>query len=222
MAEVFTAFIGAATQHLDIAVYGFRLVNGSLTDQVVGAVKAVAGRGVSIRLAYDRVQGAADDVTLKAFPGAGGDPAPVGIHTFLQAARFPASVQVRAVEEEAIDPGHEIMHQKYMVGIQDNNMLVITGAANLTAAYEQDFADLWSAQKLAGTDVGDAGTTVNGTQIGYSFAPGEGVPTEDDIAGLMAAATIRIKVASMVISSGKILQALANQLNVGLGRGGHL
>jgi phosphatidylserine/phosphatidylglycerophosphate/cardiolipin synthase-like enzyme len=238
VAEVFTAFIGAATQQLDIAIYDFRLLDGPLTDQIVGAVKAAAGRGVSVRLAYDRVQGAADDVTLKAFADAGGDPAPVGTHTFFQAARFPASVQVRAIEEEAIDPGHQIMHQKYMVrdpgtpgtavlmgsanfttdawGIQDNNVLVVTGAADLTAAYEQDFADLWSAQKLAGTGAGDAGSTkVNGTQIGYSFAPGEGVPTEDDIAGLIAGATTRIKVASMVISSGKILQALANQLNAG-------
>jgi phosphatidylserine/phosphatidylglycerophosphate/cardiolipin synthase-like enzyme len=238
VAEVFTAFIGAATQQLDIAIYDFRLLDGPLTDQIMGAVKAAAARGVSVRLAYDRVQGAADDVTLKAFGAAGGDPAPVGTHTFLQAARFPASVQVRAIEEEAIDPGHQIMHQKYMVrdpgtpgtavlmgsanfttdawGIQDNNVLVITGAADLTAAYEQDFADLWSAQKLAGTGVGDAGsTTVNGTQIEYSFAPGEGVPTEDDIAGLIAGAATRIKVASMVISSGKILQALANQLNAG-------
>ena len=98
MAEVFTAFIGAATQ-LDIAIYDFRLLDGPLTDQIVGAVKAAAARGVSVRLAYDRVQGAADDVTLKAFGAAGGDPAPVGTHTFLQAARLPASVQVRAIEE---------------------------------------------------------------------------------------------------------------------------
>jgi phosphatidylserine/phosphatidylglycerophosphate/cardiolipin synthase-like enzyme len=238
VAGVFTAFIGAATQQLDIAIYDFRLLDGPLTDQIVGAVKAAAGRGVSVRLAYDRVQGAADDATLKAFADAGSDPAPVGTHAFLQAARFPAGVQVRAIEEEAIDPGHQIMHQKYMVrdpgtpgtavlmgsanfttdawGIQDNNVLVITGAADLTAAYEQDFADLWSAQKLAGTGAGDAGsTTVNDTQIGYSFAPGEGVPTEEDIAALIAGATTRIRVASMVISSPKILQVLADQLDAG-------
>jgi hypothetical protein len=41
----------------------------------VGAVKAAAERGVSIRLAYDRVQGATGDATLKAFADAGGDPA---------------------------------------------------------------------------------------------------------------------------------------------------
>jgi hypothetical protein len=71
VAEVFTAFIGPATQQLDIAIYDFRLIDGPLTDQIVGAVEAAAGREVSVRLAYDRVQGAADDVTLKAFADAG-------------------------------------------------------------------------------------------------------------------------------------------------------
>jgi phosphatidylserine/phosphatidylglycerophosphate/cardiolipin synthase-like enzyme len=102
-------------------------------------------------------------------------------------------------------------------GIQDNNVLVISGAVDLAAAYEQDFDDLWSAQRLAGTGAGDAGSvTVNGTQIGYSFAPGEGIPTEEDIAGLIAGAATRIRVASMVISSGKILQALADRIAAGL------
>jgi phosphatidylserine/phosphatidylglycerophosphate/cardiolipin synthase-like enzyme len=239
VAQVWTGFIGGAAQQLDIAIYDFRLLDGPLTDQVVAAVKAAAGRGVRIRLAYDKVQGAADAPTLKAFADAGGDPAPAGTHVFLQTAQFPASVQVQAIEEEAIDPGHQIMHQKYMVrdpgtpgaavlmgsanfttdawGIQDNNVLVITGATDLAAAYEQDFTDLWNAQKLAGTGAGDAGaTTINGIQIGYSFAPGEGASTEDDIAALIAGATTRIRVASMVISSPKILQALVDQLNAGL------
>jgi phosphatidylserine/phosphatidylglycerophosphate/cardiolipin synthase-like enzyme len=237
-AGAFAGFIGGATASLDIAIYDFRLLAGALTDQFVGAVRAAAERGVSVRLAYDKTQETADDVTLKAFGDAGGDPAPVGTHIFLAAAGFPAGVQVRAIQEEAIDPGHQIMHQKYMVrdagtsaaavlmgsanfttdawGIQDNNVLVITGAADLAAAYEQDFTELWDTQRLAGTGAGDAGSvTVSGINIGYSFAPGEGRATEADIAAVVAAATTRIRVASMVLSSPKILQALANQINAG-------
>jgi hypothetical protein len=60
----------------------------------------------------------------------------------------------------------------------------------------------------------DRDAAATAPQIGYSFGPGEGVPTEDDIAALIAGATTRIKVASMVIS-GKILQALADQLDAG-------
>lgn len=130
------------------------------------------------------------------------------------------------------------MHNKYMVrdaatpaaavlmgsanfttdawGIQDNNVLVITGTPDLAAAYERDFADLWQTQRLAGSGKTDVGTvTVNGMSIGYSFAPGEGKATESAIAAAVSAATSRVKIASMVISSPKILQALAGQIAAG-------
>jgi len=239
VADVFTGFIGQATAGLDIAIYDFRLLDGALTEQIVGAVQAAAGRGVAVRLAYDRTRQPADGTTLKAFADAGGDPAPVGTHTFIEAAAFPAGVEVKPIQEEAIDPGHQIMHQKYIVrdpgtpaaavlmgsanfttdawGIQDNNVLVITGEPNLAAAYEQDFTDLWSTAVLAGTGAGDAGrVTISGLGVEYSFAPGEGRGTEDAIAGLIASATTRIRVASMVISSPKILQALADKIDAGL------
>jgi len=101
-------------------------------------------------------------------------------------------------------------------GIQDNNVLVITGSAELAAAYERDFTDLWNAQKLAGTGAGDKGSvTVSGIDIGYSFAPGEGKATETAIAAAVSAAATRVRIASMVISSPKILQALADQITAG-------
>jgi phosphatidylserine/phosphatidylglycerophosphate/cardiolipin synthase-like enzyme len=37
----FTAFIGPATQQLDIAIYDFRLIDGPLTDQIVGATTRI-------------------------------------------------------------------------------------------------------------------------------------------------------------------------------------
>lgn len=242
-ADVFAGFIEGATASLDIAIYDFRLLPGPLTATIVDAVRDAAGRGVAVRLAYDKTQEAGDDVTLKAFGDAGGDPAPAGTHLFLarafggQAAPVP-NVQVRAITEEAIDPGHQIMHQKYMVrdagtpaaavlmgsanfttdawGIQDNNVLVITGAGDLAAAYERDFTDLWATQKLAGTGQGDAGdVTIGGVAIGYSFPPGEGTATESAIAALVSGAATRIRIASMVLSSPKILQALADQIAAG-------
>jgi phosphatidylserine/phosphatidylglycerophosphate/cardiolipin synthase-like enzyme len=238
VAQVLAGFIDKATASLDIAIYDFRLLPGALTGQIVDAVRAAAHRGVTVRLAYDKTVEAGDGATLKAFGDAGGDPAPAGTHTFIAAARLPASVQVRPVTEEAIDPGHQIMHQKYMVrdagtpeaavltgsanfttdawGIQDNNVLVIAGAPDLATAYEQDFAGLWATQKLAGTGAGDAGSLRLGdVNVGYSFAPGEGRITEADIAAVVSAGS-RIRVASMVISSPKILRALADKIAAGL------
>ena len=237
-AGAFTAFIGGATQGLDIAIYDFRLLPGPLEDEFLGAIRAAARRGVSVRLAYDKSAESSEETGLKAFGGAGGDPAPVGTHTFLARAQFPANVEVRPILEEAIDPGTQIMHNKYMVrdagtpaaavlmgsanfttdawGIQDNNVLVITGTTDLATAYERDFTDLWTTQRLTGTGKADIGSvTVSGIDIGYSFAPGEGKATESAIAAAVSAAATRIRIASMVISSPKILQALAGQITAG-------
>lgn len=239
VAQVLASFIGEATAVLDIAIYDFRLLDGALTQRLVDAVTAAVQRNVAVRIAYDRAQEAADATALKAFADAGGDPAPTGTHTFLGEAGFPAEVQLQPVREEAIDPGHQIMHQKYMVrdpgtanaavlmgsanfttdawGIQDNNMVIVTGSQELAAAYEQDFTDLWTTARLAGTGAGDTRTvTVAGTGVTCSFAPGDGTLTENAIASLIAGATSRIRLASMVISSGKILQALASRIEAGI------
>ena len=67
-----------------------------------------------------------------------------------------------------------------------------------------------------GTGTGEAGdVTIGGIAIGYSFAPGEGRATETAIAALVAGATRRIRVASMVLSSPKIMQALLGQITAG-------
>ncbi len=119
-AEIFAGFIEGATASLDIAIYDFRLLPGALTDRITGAVRDAAGRGVTVRLAYDKTQETGDSATLKAFGDAGGDPAPTGTHLFLarafgEHAALPPNVQVRPILEEAIAPGDQIMHQKYIV-----------------------------------------------------------------------------------------------------------
>jgi len=102
-------------------------------------------------------------------------------------------------------------------GIQDNNILVITSTPALAAVYEQDFTDLWTTQRLAHTGTGDiGGLEIGGASVAYSFAPGEGSATEEALAELIRSAGTRIRVASMVVSSGKVLQALADQIDAGL------
>ena len=239
VAALFVDFIAGATTSLDIAIYDFRLLDGELTDRIVDAVATAVGRGVSVRLAYDLHSQDTDDPTLKAFGDAGGDPAPTGTHTFVQTVGFPARVQTRPIMEEAIDPGHQIMHQKYIVrdagssdaavlmgsanfttdawGIQENNLLIISAAPDLAASYETDFVDLWTTGRISGTGQGDTGRlSVGPVGIAYYFAPGEGAVIETVLADLIASARQRIRVASMVLSSGPILQALVNQINAGL------
>src|SRR6266702_2908579 len=105
-ADIFAGFIEGAAASLDIAIYDFRLLPGALTDKIVSAVRDAAGRGVTVRLAYDKTLQTGDDATLKAFGDAGADPAPAGTHLFIAHAALPPNVQVRAITEEAVDPGH--------------------------------------------------------------------------------------------------------------------
>jgi phosphatidylserine/phosphatidylglycerophosphate/cardiolipin synthase-like enzyme len=100
------------------------------------------------------------------------------------------------------------------LSIQKNNILVITRAQSLAAAYESDFEDLWKTKTLAGTGVGDADDTkIGATDVAYSFAPGEGTSIVQSLAELIKSARSTISVASMLISSTQILQALADQVS---------
>jgi phosphatidylserine/phosphatidylglycerophosphate/cardiolipin synthase-like enzyme len=91
---------------------------------------------------------------------------------------------------------------------------VISDCPELAAAYQKDFQDLWKAEKITGTAFGDQGSaTVAGQAIRYAFAPGEGKEIETLIATIIGGATRRLRVASMVTSSQKILTALKSQID---------
>jgi phosphatidylserine/phosphatidylglycerophosphate/cardiolipin synthase-like enzyme len=177
---------------------------------------------------------------VRQFRSAGGDPAPVGTDHFLRAtAGLADSVATRAISEEAIAPGNQIMHMKYMIrdgqstsaavwtgstnftvdawALQENNIVVVSNCRPLAAAYGNDFQALWDSEKLAGTGVGDQGTaTVSGQAIRYAFAPGEGKQMETRIAKTISGTTKRLRIASMVTSSQKILTALKSQIDADL------
>jgi len=143
---------------------------------------------------------------------------------------------VRAISEEAIDPGGQIMHHKYMVrdaaeasaaiwtgstnftvdawALQENNILVVSHCPELAGAYTRDFEQLWSTERITGSGAGEIGTaTVAGQTIRYAFAPGEGTAIETMIAETIAGAGERLRIASMVTSSQKILSAIKVQLD---------
>src|SRR5947207_1479279 len=90
----------------------------------------------------------------------------------------------------------------------------ITGALNaesaaLSAFYETDFQELWAGGKVAGTGVNDFGkVTRDGLNLDVAFSPGEGRRIDHEIANLILDARESIHIASMVITSDAILQAL--------------
>jgi phosphatidylserine/phosphatidylglycerophosphate/cardiolipin synthase-like enzyme len=145
-------------------------------------------------------------------------------------------VQRKGITTEGIDPQHHIMHHKYILrdaltaqasllmgsanftldawGTHENNILVINGVPDLVLMYANDFGEMWATEKIGSTGVDDSGqfTLDRGTQVKVSFAPGRGTEVEGRIADTIAGASQRLLVASMVISSGKVLRAISHAM----------
>jgi phosphatidylserine/phosphatidylglycerophosphate/cardiolipin synthase-like enzyme len=143
-----------------------------------------------------------------------------------------------AIAGEPIATGSQIMHQKYMIAdaetddaavwmgsanftvdawaLQDNNIAIIS-SRDLAAKYAQDFNELWESENLSHTGKADQGSvTVNGIEVRYAFAPGEGETIRNLIAEVVSGAKQRIRIASMVTSSKEILEALKQQIDAGI------
>lgn len=234
-ADLMAEYIGGAKHRLDIAIYDFRLPDGSIHDTVVNAINGAARNGIAVRIAYDKDQDLKTPGTVDYFIGAGSDPAPDGTDKFMEdKKRFNANVARKGISTVGVDPQHHIMHQKYILrdartpqasvwmgstnftldawAAQENNILVLDEVPDLVEMYENDFGEMWTSGKIGTTGVNDSGHfTLSGrTEIDVAFAPGEGSEVEGRIADAIAGASNRLYIASMVISSGKILRAISH------------
>ena len=220
-------FLAAARVSLHVAVYDFRLT-GAVAAPVVEALRDRAAAGVDVLIAYDagKPGGAATS------PGA--DPAPPGTADFVRS--LGGGVQSRPVTGG--DPRQpRLMHHKYAIRdggtpagavwtgsanwtndswtLQENN-LVRVDSPGLCTYYETDFAELWGRGDIATTGAHDTGTvSVGGAPVHVAFAPGEGRSIDLDIARHVRGARRRLKVCSMLLTSGLLLGALGDVLQGG-------
>src|SRR6202790_1271506 len=107
-----TAFIRAAKETLDIAVYDMRF-SDALKAALSSALRERAAAGVQIRFCYDGDKPAQPNVA------AGQDPAPAGTGAFVQSLGYPW----RRIA------GMKLMHNKFIVRDVQS---VWTGSTNLT------------------------------------------------------------------------------------------
>lgn len=227
MADKLTELIGSAKKTLHIAIYDFRLQNEKIANQVIGALKTQAQKGVEVQIAYDHRN-------APKF-GVGDDPAPHGTHEFLHGHFQNTKVSLQPVgwspaKAESI-AGSKLMHSKYVIRDgntpgaavlmgsanftddawtrQDNNVLVFE-SPQLAAYYETDFNELWASANIYNTGVNDYGTiSKDGLNADIAFSPGEGKRIDAEIADLILNAQDSIFIASMVITSDTILNALS-------------
>ncbi len=231
VAKQLATFLRAAKRSIHIAAYHFALKDPQLVKPVQDALKDRSDAGVEIRIGYyyehkynPRDFGAA---TL-----------PTGTEAFLGTITEGTDVVIKPIR------GSHLMHDKYIVrdGHTDDaavwtgstnftdgawkqmeNNIVTVDSPDVAAYYENDFGELWASEEVAGTGTGalDHGTaTVDGAEVEVAFAPGKGKYIDQLIAEQISAARQRIKISSMVISSGTILGALLDAITHGQVPGG--
>jgi phosphatidylserine/phosphatidylglycerophosphate/cardiolipin synthase-like enzyme len=245
VAGLFRDFVRQARQSLHIAIYDFRL-DGDAAKTVIDALNERAEAGVTVRVAYFQPKKAGKTAAaFRAFggdPAPEPDPDFLGrLHDRVQKKAI-HSVDIddlpHDVEIMPIEGGGHLMHSKYMVrdglypaaavwtgstnfttdawGRQENNIVIIQ-SQDVAGYYETDFAELWQAERIAGTgknDIGDA--LVDHVEVDVAFAPGDGPTIDHDVAGYISAAQSRITIAAMVISSGSVLGALIDAIDRGV------
>jgi phosphatidylserine/phosphatidylglycerophosphate/cardiolipin synthase-like enzyme len=218
-------FLAAARSSLHVAIYDFRL-SGPIAEPIVRALRDRAAAGVEVRIVHDagKPQGNV--------PRAGGDPAPPGTADFVRG--LGEGVQGKPITGG--DPQQpRLMHHKYVVRdggtpnaalwtgsanftddswtLQENNLLQID-SPELCRYYETDFRELWESGDIGSTGAHDRGTLrVGASTVEVAFAPGDGPTIDHLIARLIGGARRRLKVGSMLITSGAILGALNDVLS---------
>lgn len=227
IAALLAEFVAAAQSTLHLAIYDFRL-SEPLADQVGDALRRRIQAGVEIRIAFDAGK------KTTPFVHAGADPAPPGTADFIQ--RLDPGIA-----SEPITGGGfrlpRLMHHKYLVrdggtpaaavwtgstnfsddawALQENNIVRIE-SPELARYYEFDFEELWKTGDIGTSGIQDTGTAhIGGRTVRVAFAPGQGRVIDHEIAHAIATARYRLRVGSMLVTSGAILGALGDCLQRG-------
>lgn len=141
------------------------------------------------------------------------------------------AAQAAAGSDEPISGAGHLMHSKYIVrdaasvwmgsanftndawSVQDNNIVTVD-SADLANYYLTDFNELWQNGTIRGTGKDDFGRVhIDADIVDVLFSPGEGPRIGEELASLIASAEKKISLASMVISSQPVLQALSNAID---------
>jgi phosphatidylserine/phosphatidylglycerophosphate/cardiolipin synthase-like enzyme len=230
-ADRLAAFIENAASTLEVAIYDFRLTNSQLSATVVGALSGAARRGVTVRLAYDAGKPTTGTGTM--FARLAADPAPSGTAQWVANNFGNSAVQIHAITA----PSGQLMHSKFVVRdgttaastsavwtgsanwtddawrLQENNIVTVSSPA-VAAAYLTDFEQLWTTGSIKATGGNDIGTApVGRASVGWNFAPGGGAAIDAGLAAAVTRATSRVVIATMVLTSHPLLEALVAAIN---------
>jgi phosphatidylserine/phosphatidylglycerophosphate/cardiolipin synthase-like enzyme len=203
VARTVAAFLGGATQTLDLAHYDFNLT-GEARDIVAGAITDAAGRGVKIRFAYN-------------VDNANPIPVPPPPEPDVQ---LIATLPVQGVPNAGVP---DLMHHKYVIRdgadvwtgslnwtndswTRQENVIAIVHSAAIAKAYRIDFDQLLSTRDVEKTGFVDPRWDDG---VRAWFTPGHGEDLSSRIAKLIGRAKQRVRICSPVITTGPVLGTLA-------------
>jgi phosphatidylserine/phosphatidylglycerophosphate/cardiolipin synthase-like enzyme len=206
-AERLVAFLGEATESLELALYDVRLPD-PVGSTVADALRAAGDRGVKVRLLYN-----------------------------VDSERPPALHPPPATEPELWDglpleavpvPGiPDLMHHKYVVRdaeavwtgsanwtidswTKQENVLATIDSPGIAAAYRRNFEELWEHRDVERSGHSEPQLTdLASAQARAWFTPGHGPELSQAIATAIGSARRRVRIASPVITSAPILSTLA-------------
>lgn len=105
------------------------------------------------------------------------------------------------------------------MGRQENNILILESSI-LAGFYQNDFLEMFAQRSIQGTGKDDTGETrladEDNTDVLVQFSPGQGRQIDSSIADAIRSAKKRVRIASMVISSGTILGAILDAREAGV------
>jgi phosphatidylserine/phosphatidylglycerophosphate/cardiolipin synthase-like enzyme len=206
LAERVAGFLGEARRSLDLALYDVRLP-GEPGDVVSAALREAAGRGVTVRIAYNA------DHDERVIP-----PPPSTEPELIEALPFPTC---------GIPGIPDLMHHKYVVRdgesvwtgstnwttdswTRQENVIVVVGSAEVAAEYARNFEELWSARDVDKTGFQEPRTLdLEGRQTRAWFTPGHGEGLSHRIARAIGRARERVRIASPVLTAGPVIGTLA-------------
>jgi phosphatidylserine/phosphatidylglycerophosphate/cardiolipin synthase-like enzyme len=216
VAQRVAGFLDGAAKTLEIAIYDLRLEAGPGAS-VLAAFEAAQKRGVAVRLMFNQDHPATIPVP----------PPPEVDWAFIDKLKSlgVAVIPVRGVPD--------LMHHKYVVRdagtpqaavltgsmnwtndsfTREENVVVTIASAEIAAAYERNFEELWQHPVVASSGRFNSPWSAlpDTVRIRPYFCPGRGLKLVHEMARSISAATRRLRICSPVITSGPILGALGD------------
>jgi phosphatidylserine/phosphatidylglycerophosphate/cardiolipin synthase-like enzyme len=217
------AYIAGARESLDVAIYDAHL-SPDRADLLLGAFAAAEQRGVRVRAVYN---------DLGPEPG---HALPVPKISKATPQSGPSLLQrlTRSVPFRAISGIPDLMHHKYVIRdrawvwtgstnwtddswTRQENAIVVIPSADLAAAYQIDFDQLWTGGVVENSgDLDDtpADLTYQAAPLGVRalFSPGRGREISELIGRRITDAGTRINICSPVLTSAEVLKALVTRI----------